>query len=149
MKHRVALSVVLALFAAAPALSHAQSQGMRSMDMKGMDMKGMDMNKCIEMQGMDQDKCIAMMKDKKSDKKAAGKGAKGAAHKGSGTVQTVDAKAGTVTIAHDPITSMNWPAMTMTFTAKNQKMLEAITSGAKVQFEFVQQGSKYAITSIK
>ena len=44
---------------------------------------------------------------------------------------------------------MEWPAMTMSFTAKDKKLLEGIKPGAKVEFEFVQQGSKYIITSIK
>ena len=39
--------------------------------------------------------------------------------------------------------------MTMSFTAKDKKMLEGIKPGAKVEFELVQQGSKYAIASIK
>ena len=39
--------------------------------------------------------------------------------------------------------------MTMSFTAKDKKMLEGIKLGAKVEYEFVQQGSKYTITSIK
>ena len=88
--------------------------------MKGMDMKGMGVTK---------------------DKNAV--------HKGAGIVQRVDLKDGRVTIAHGPIKSMNWSAMTMSFTAKDRKMLEGIKPGDKVEFEFVQQESKYAITSIK
>ena len=68
---------------------------------------------------------------------------------GTGTVRKSNPTAGTVTIAHDPIKSMEWPAMTMSFTAKDKKLLEGIKPGAKVEFEFVQQGSKYTITSIK
>ena len=124
MKHLVELSVVLAMSVAAPALSHAQSDRMKGMDMKGMDMKGMDSN-------------------------ASAKRAKNATHKGTGTVRKSDPAGGTVTIAHDPIKSMEWPAMTMSFTAKEKKMLEGIKPGAKVEFEFVQQESKYTITSIK
>ena len=124
MKHLVELSVVLAMSVAAPALSHAQSDRMKGMDMKGMDMKGMDLN-------------------------ASAKGAKNATHKGTGTVRKSDPAGGTVTIAHDPIKSMEWPAMTMSFTAKEKKMLEGIKPGAKVEFEFVQQESKYTIISIK
>ena len=129
MKHPVELSVVLAMSVAAPALSHAQSDRMKGMDMKGMDMKGMDMK------GMDSN--------------ASAKRAKNATHKGTGTVRKSDPAGGTVTIAHDPIKSMEWPAMTMSFTAKEKKMLEGIKPGAKVEFEFVQQESKYTITSIK
>ena len=44
---------------------------------------------------------------------------------------------------------MEWPAMTMSFTAKDKKMLEGNKPRAKVEFRFVQQRAKYAITSIK
>ena len=68
---------------------------------------------------------------------------------GTGTVRKSNPAAGTVTIAHDPIKSMDWPAMTMSFTAKDKKMLEGIKPGAKVEFDFIRKGTKYTITSIK
>ena len=34
---------------------------------------------------------------------------------GVGVVKSVDAKAGTVVIQHDPIAALKWPAMTMSF----------------------------------
>ena len=77
------------------------------------------------------------------------KDAAGTPHKGTGVVRKSDIAGGKVTIAHDPIKSMEWPAMTMSFTAKDKKMLEGIKPGAKVEFDFVQQGTKYTITSIK
>ena len=79
----------------------------------------------------------------------AKKDASGATHKGTGVVRKSDIASGKVTIAHDPVKSMEWPSMTMSFTAKDKKLLEGIKPGAKVEFEFVQQGSKYTITSIK
>ena len=75
--------------------------------------------------------------------------AQGTIHKGTAVVKSVDAQKGTVTLAHGPIKSLEWPAMTMGFVAKDKKMLEAIKPGAKVEFEFVQEGSKNMITSIK
>ena len=82
--------------------------------------------------------------DMKGDKKAQGK-----VHKGTGVVKSVDAQKGTVTLAHGPIKSLDWPSMTMRFSAKDKKMLEAIKPGDKVEFEFVQESSKNTITSIK
>ena len=79
-----------------------------------------------------------------ADKKAEGK-----THKGIGTVKKIDATAGKVTIAHGPIKSMNWPAMNMTFTVKDKKMVENLALEKKVEFQFVQRGSDYVITSIK
>jgi Cu(I)/Ag(I) efflux system protein CusF len=115
--------VVLALSVVAAQVSHAQTGGMGGMDMKDMDMS----------------------KDKKgSDKKAGSK-----VHKGVGTVKKVDAAASTVTIAHGPIKSMNWPAMNMTFAVNDKALLDKFSQDKKVEFEFVQQGSDYVIKSVK
>jgi Cu(I)/Ag(I) efflux system protein CusF len=124
MKQSIALSLALALSVAAPAVSHAQSGGMKGMEMKDMDMKGMDMGK----------------------KPAAGAQA---AHKATGVVKKVDAKTGAVTLAHDPVKSLNWPAMTMGFTVKDKALLDKLAVDKKVEFEFVQQGKDNVITSVK
>jgi Cu(I)/Ag(I) efflux system protein CusF len=100
-------------------LSYAQSG-----DMKGMDMKGMD------------------MKDK-----SAGKKSEARTHKGVGTVKKVDPIGGKVTLAHGPSQSLKWPAMTMTFIVKDKALLGKLSLDKKVEFEFVQQGSDYVITS--
>jgi Cu/Ag efflux protein CusF len=85
-----------------------------------------------------------MNKDQKADKKAEGK-----AHKGAGTVKKVDPARGKVTLAHGPIPSLKWSAMTMTFTVKDKSLLGKLAQDKKVEFEFVQQGSDYVITSVK
>ena len=92
--------------------------------MGGMDMKGMDM---------------------KSEKK----GGKASVHKGSGTVTKVDQDKGTVTISHGPVQTMQWPAMTMTFTVKDKKLFEKLATDKKVDFEFVERGKDYVVTSVK
>ena len=102
------------------AISPSQAQ---SDGMKGMDMKGMDMSK---------------------DKKSEGK-----THKGVGTVKKVDPAGGKVTLAHGPIQTINWPAMTMTYGVKDKALLGKLSQDKKVEFEFVQQGSDYEITSVK
>lgn len=66
-----------------------------------------------------------------------------------GTVRAVDLAQGTVRLSHDPIKSLNWPAMTMTFKAKDKAMLEKLKAGAKVEFSFEQSGKDYVITDIK
>ena len=95
----------------------------QSQGMGGMDMKGMDMGK---------------------DKKSEGK-----THKGAGTVKKVDPAGGKVTIAHGPIPTMKWPAMNMTFTVKDKALLGKLSQDKKVEFEFVDRGSNYVITSVK
>jgi Cu(I)/Ag(I) efflux system protein CusF len=94
------------------------------MNMKGMDMKDMDM---------------------KSEKKAA----KGTVHKATGVITKVDSAAGKVTIKHGPVQSMKWPAMTMAFTVKDKALLEKLPKDKKVDFEFVQQGKDYVVTSVR
>ena len=70
-------------------------------------------------------------------------------HKGVGTVKKIDSAAGKVTLAHGPIPSLKWSAMTMTFTVKDKSLLGKFSQDKKVEFEFVQQGSDYVITSAK
>ena len=76
-------------------------------------------------------------------------GAQGQVHKGTGVVTKVDPAAGKVTLRHDPIRSLNWPAMNMAFDVKDRAMLDQLAKDRKVEFEFVQQGRQYVITSIK
>lgn len=109
----------VALLAVAP-LVFAQSGGMKDMDVKGMEMQSMP---------------------KTSDKSQV--------HKGKGVVKSVDSKKAVVTLAHEPIPSMNWPAMTMGFKARDGKMIGELTRGRNVEFEFVPQGKDYFITSAK
>ena len=70
-------------------------------------------------------------------------------HKGTGVVTSIDRAGGKVTLKHDPIKSLNWPAMTMAFGVKDRAMLDKLAKDKKVEFEFVQQGRQSVITSIK
>ena len=92
----------------------------QSTDMKGMEMKGTAMNQTAAI-----------------------------THKGIGVVKNVNAADGTVTLAHEPIKSLNWPAMTMGFKVKDKKLIDNVAPGSKVEFTLVQSGKDYVITSIK
>ena len=70
-------------------------------------------------------------------------------HKASGTVTKVDRAAGKVTVAHGPVQSLKWPPMTMNFVVRDKALFDRLSSGKKVEFEFVQQGRDYVITSAK
>jgi len=122
--NRFSLAAVLVLLVGTIPLSRAQ--GMGGMDMMGKDKKGMEMK--------------SMGADKKSEAQS---------HKGAGTVKKVDPAGGKVTIAHGPIPTMKWPAMNMTFTVKDKALLGKFSQDKKVEFEFVEQGSAYVITSAK
>ena len=54
---------------------------------------------------------------------------------GVGVVKKIDAKAGTVTLAHDPIKALNWPAMVMPFKVADKALLAKMKPGAKVRFQ--------------
>ena len=71
------------------------------------------------------------------------------AHKATGVVTKVDAAKKKVTIRHEPVQSLKWPAMTMAFTVKDKAMLERIQKDRKIDFEFVQDGKDYVLTSVK
>ena len=84
------------------------------------------------------------MKREKGTKKSPAK-----SHHATGVVKSVNAEKGTVRIDHQAVSSMNWPAMSMTFKAKDKKMLQAVKPGAKVEFDFEQHGKDYVITKVK
>ena len=76
--------------------------------------------------------------------------AKGASHRAEGTVEELDAKAGTVSLNHGPIESLKWPAMTMEFKVANSALLKELKPGAMVAAEFVERGpGEWVITSVK
>lgn len=59
-----------------------------------------------------------------------------------GIVKDVDFQNKKITIAHEAIPSIGWPAMTMRFTFTTQNGdITALKSGNKVNFSFVQQGN--------
>jgi len=59
-----------------------------------------------------------------------------AVHRGQGKVVAVDAKAGTVELDHQAIASLQWPAMTMEFRARDKAALGALKPGQVVEFDF-------------
>ena len=61
--------------------------------------------------------------------------AAGDAHRGTGKVLSVDAASGHVELAHDPIASLQWPAMSMGFQAEDKGQLASIKPGDRVEFE--------------
>ena len=83
--------------------------------------------------------------DMKSDKKAE----KSPVHKASGTVKKIDPAKHRVTIAHGPVDSLKWPGMTMAFTLKDKALMDKLAVDKKIDFEFVQQGRDYVVTSVK
>jgi len=76
--------------------------------------------------------------------------ATGVSHQAVGSVDSVDAKAGTVTLNHEPVATLKWPAMTMDFVLANASLMQGLTPGAPVSFEFVERKpGEWVVTAIK
>ena len=80
---------------------------------------------------------------------SAGAATPAAGHQGQGTVDSIDLKAGTVSLNHGAIATLKWPAMTMEFKVANASLLKDLKAGAPVTFEFVErQPGEWVITSL-
>jgi Cu(I)/Ag(I) efflux system periplasmic protein CusF len=125
-----AIALIIAVAAAASVAACGPSSDMKGMEKKTMskegDTKGMDMK------GME----------------SVGK-APGTVHQVVGVVKSVDPAKSTVTLDHEPVKSLNWSAMTMSFEVKDKALLDKLQTGKKVEFEFVQQGKDNIITAVK
>lgn len=70
-------------------------------------------------------------------------------HEEVATVQMIDLGKGIVQLAHGPIASLNWPAMTMNFKIKERTLMQVIKVGDVVTFTFMQANGDYVITAIQ
>lgn len=70
-------------------------------------------------------------------------------HEGTATVKGVDLDKGTVKLAHGPIASLKWPAMTMDFKFKDRALMQGIKVDDAVTFTFIESNGDYVITHIK
>ncbi len=71
-----------------------------------------------------------------------------AVYKSTGSVKSVNKAAGKVTIAHEAIPDLHWPAMTMQFGVADKKLLDELAAGRKIDFQFVQRGTEYIVTAL-
>ncbi|HEY3231358.1 MAG TPA: copper-binding protein [Roseiflexaceae bacterium] len=130
MKRIVVAGLLVGLSVVAPNVVLAQAGDSNKKDANGMDMKSMPL-KSID-KGMATDKNVATT-----------------THQGRGVVKGVDAKDGVITVAHEPIKSLSWPAMTMGFKVKDKHLVDKVKAGDKVEFTFVQAGNDYVVTAIR
>ncbi|EHN8921427.1 cation efflux system protein CusF [Enterobacter asburiae] len=69
---------------------------------------------------------------------------------GTGIVKDIDLTNKKVTISHEAIPAIGWPAMTMRFTfIQADESINALKVGSHVDFSFVQQGNISLLKSIK
>ena len=97
---------------------------------------------------------VAVAQQKMDDMKGMSMGGKSAAtaqatHTTKGTVKKVDAPAAVVTLAHEPVKTLGWPSMTMSFKIKDRALLDKFAEGKSVEFDFVQAGKDYVITAVR
>jgi RND family efflux transporter MFP subunit len=84
------------------------------------------------------------------DRAATGPAGASVSHRAQGTVESIDAKANTVSVEHGPVPSIKWPAMTMEFSFANPSLAGSARPGAKIAFEFVERKpGEYVITQIE
>jgi len=70
-------------------------------------------------------------------------------HKAVGILNAIDTASGSVTISHEPVASLKWPAMKMDFVLANPSLVSGIKPGAAIEFEFVErQAGEWVVTSL-
>ncbi|MGZ0020040.1 efflux RND transporter periplasmic adaptor subunit [Nitrosomonas sp. wSCUT-2] len=62
-------------------------------------------------------------------------------HRGEGLIRALDFAHGVVTLAHEPIASLNWPAMTMDFRVLEPSLLSAFKPGQHIVFEMAEESA--------
>jgi len=67
---------------------------------------------------------------------------------GVGVVKAIDVAKATVTLQHEAITAIGWPAMTMPFKVTSPDLLKNVKVGDKVKFTLHQAGMASTLTSI-
>jgi len=70
-------------------------------------------------------------------------------HKGHGKVDSINMEKARINLAHGPIPTLGWPAMTMGFSVKDKTILDQVKVGDMIDFELVYDGpGEYHITKI-
>lgn len=68
---------------------------------------------------------------------------------GTGVIKAIDAKAASITLAHDPIVALKWSAMTMSFKLAKPELAKGLKIGQKVDFSLEMAADhQIAITAI-
>lgn len=71
-------------------------------------------------------------------------------HRGEGAIEAIDAANNTVTLAHGPIVSLEWPAMVMDFKVQDPALLRTLKPGQRIAFEITEASAgEYIIVRIR
>ncbi|AZC08516.1 MULTISPECIES: copper-binding protein [Acinetobacter] len=66
-----------------------------------------------------------------------------------GVITAIDKKGNILTLEHEAIPAIKWPAMTMGFKVADPALLEGLTIGQHVEFELKAEGENYIIVAVK
>lgn len=67
----------------------------------------------------------------------------------SGEVRRIDKERNKITLRHGEIKALEMPPMTMVFTVRDPKLLDAVKVGDKVLFRAVKESDTYFVTAIR
>lgn len=70
-------------------------------------------------------------------------------YRGSARIVAADPASGALTMDHDPIPALQWPAMTMDFAVRDGKLLQGLKPGQAVEFEMVKEKGGFVVTGIR
>ncbi|MBI5784717.1 MAG: efflux RND transporter periplasmic adaptor subunit [Rhodocyclales bacterium] len=71
-----------------------------------------------------------------------------AGHQAVGTLDAIED--GTVSITHEPVASLGWPAMTMEFIPANPALFSGVKPGSHIAFEFVERSpGEWVVTKVE
>ncbi|TCJ14759.1 efflux RND transporter periplasmic adaptor subunit [Parasulfuritortus cantonensis] len=73
----------------------------------------------------------------------------GDVYTGTAHIVAADAGTGALTMQHEPIPALKWPAMTMAFDVGDKAILEGLKKGEAVEFDLVKQGGGFVVTAIR
>lgn len=74
----------------------------------------------------------------------------GEEHVVAGTVTNIDEQSNEVTLDHDPVESLNWPAMVMPFQVSDEQLLEELEVGERVSVVVAERGDgQYVIQDVR
>ncbi|WP_136418280.1 copper-binding protein [Herbaspirillum sp. ST 5-3] len=85
----------------------------------------------------------------RTDKERHETASKTIVHHAVAVVHTVNRDNGTVSVVHEPVKDLNWPAMTKAFVVEDRSLFDKLVVGKKVCLEFEKRKTGYVITAVK
>ena len=98
---------------------------------------------CSKNEAPEQKKTEAPMKQMSKDP------SKAKTAQGVGRITAIDTKENILTLDHEAIPAIKWPAMTMGFKVADPKLLNGLVVGQTVDFELKSEGETYTVVGVK